>query len=319
MYYKLAKPQNPALIFLGMTILFLSCAPEKPQPEISPRDILNLQVIDVIGPNIGGGRALAQPRDIAVNMNKDIFIADYGNDRIVKLDRDYNFIKEVGGFGNSSYALNGPVSLSLDNVSNLYVVDSGNKRILRFDRNLNFISEQTGYTKSTRVNFINPACIYVTARGDVFIGDEGLSSCFKLDQFFNYVYEFADRGSVQPVGYPYDIDFSRNNRIYVADYYYSQVMIFDDFGLYLDSFGQNVLKKPSAVEISPRTGIWVADSENGMIYCFDFKGKEIFRWAGETGYRLLKPSALFIENDDTLYIVDSQSSRIFVTQPVLRD
>ena len=110
--------------------------------------------MNVIGPSIGSTRRLAQPRDITANMVGEIYIADYGNDRIVKLDSALNFIGEVGGFGASDYSINGPVSLALDNVSNLYVVDSGNKRLLRFDRNLNFISEETGYTKGDKINFL---------------------------------------------------------------------------------------------------------------------------------------------------------------------
>ena len=307
-----------SLIVSLAVILTTACSPEKPKPQTTTQTILNLQVIDIIGPSIDSSRPLNRPRDIAVNMVGEIFIADYGNDRIVKLDSSHNFISEVGGFGASSYALNGPVSLALDNVSNLYVIDSGNKRVLRFDRNFNFISEEKTYIKSEKIDFINPTGVEVTARGDIFISDEGLGACFKLDQFFYYIYDFGGRSSYRPVGYPADIEYSNDSKIYVADSEYGSIFIFDDFGLHIQTFGDDVLTEPSAVAVSPRTGIWVTDSQTGLLHCFNFRGNEIFRWSGQGHQQIVKPTGLFIDSDDTIYIADSATARIFIIKLILR-
>jgi len=307
-----------SLIVSLAVILIAGCSPERPGPQTTTQAILNIQIIDIIGPSIDSSRPLNRPRDIAVNMIGEIFIADYGNDRIVKLDSTHNYISEVGGFGSSSYALNGPVSISLDNVSNLYVIDSGNRRILRFDRNFNFISEEKTYTKSEEIDFINPTCIEATVRGEIFIGDEGLGSCFKLDQFFDYIYDFGSLSSNRPVAYPSDIEYDNNYKIYVADSEYGSIFIFDDFGLHIQTFGDNVLTEPSAVAVSLRTGIWVTDSQTGLLHCFDYRGNEIFRWNGQGHQQLEKPTGLFIDSDETIYIVDSATARIFITKPILR-
>ncbi|OQX92460.1 MAG: hypothetical protein B6D58_02875 [candidate division Zixibacteria bacterium 4484_95] len=299
-------------------IYFISCTPEKPALSFDTLSILNVQVIDIIGPTIGSNRPLFSPRDIAVNRVKEIFIADYGNDRIVKLDSTFTFKTELGGFGISDYSLNGPLSIAVDNVSNLYLIDSGNARVLRFDRRLNFISDERGFIKGQQYNFTRPSAIDVTDRGDIYIGDEGLGACFKFDPFFVYIYEFGCRGTPQEIGYPSDIECGEDGRIYVADSEYGRIMVYDDFGMFLHTIGEQVLERPSAVAVSQRTGIWVTDTGTGLLHCFNFIGKEAFRWGGQETYYLEKPAGLFIDDDDNIYVVDSSTNQILIIKPVLR-
>jgi DNA-binding beta-propeller fold protein YncE len=299
-------------------IYFISCAPEKPAPAFDTQSILNIQIIDIVGPVIESNRPLSSPRDIAVNRVKEIFIADYGNDRLVKLDSTFTFKTELGGFGASDYSLNGPLSIAVDNVSNLYLIDSGNARVLRFDRRLNFISDERGFIRTQQYNFIRPSAIEVTDRGDIYIGDEGLGACFKLDPFLIYIHEFGNRGTPQEVGYPSDIEYGKDDRVYVADSEYGRIMVFDDFGMFLRIIGEQVLEKPSAVAVSQQTGIWVTDMETGLLHCFNFSGEEVFRWSGQEMHYLIKPAGLFIDNDDYIYIADSSTGQILIIKPVFR-
>ena len=304
-------------ILLIFVIYCIGCTPERPKPDFDTQSILSIQIINIIGPAIGSTRSLSSPRDIAVNRVKEIFIADYGNDRIIKLDSTFSFINEFGGFGASVYSLSGPVSIAIDNVSNLYLIDSGNSRVIRFDRRLNFISDEEGYVRSQRYNFGRPSSIKVTERGDIYIGDEGLGACFKLDPFFVYIHEFGTRGSPQEIGYPSDIEYGKDNKVYVADSEFGRVMVYDDFGMFTHSIGERILEKPSAVAVSSRTGIWVTDMETGLLHCFNFRGEEVFRWGGQERHNLVRPTGLFIDDDDTIYIVDSTPGKIYVVKPIL--
>jgi len=308
-----------ALAFLIVISLVagLACSPQKPSPERLLPPVLSLEVVEVVGPSVPGlSRPLVRPRDVTVNMLNEMYIADYGNDRVVKLDSARTFLREIGGFGTSSYAMNGPIALATDNVSNLYVVDSGNRRILQFDRNLNFINEVTGFTRGEKVDFINPTCIDVSPRGEIFVCDEGLGSCYKFDQFFYYVYEFGSRTSVQPVAYPVDIDYTREEKILVADAHYGYILTFDDFGLYLKSISSEALQRPVSVA-SAQNRIWVSDGQTGLVLCLDQRGNEVFRWSPAVGESGAEPCGLFIGDDGIIYVVDSATSRIFVTRPIM--
>jgi tripartite motif-containing protein 71 len=308
-------PRIVWVIFLLCGLLF-ACASERPQIGAESPAILDLQLVKVLGPVVGSDRALSSPRDIAINRLKEIYIADYGNDRIVKLDSTFAFVKEVGGFGASSYSLNGPLSIALDNVSNVYVVDSGNARVVMLDRYLNFISAESGFTRDEKIKFIRPQSIDISTRGDIYIGDEGLGACYKLDPFFSYVQDFGSREQVQPVGYPAGIFCDRNGKIYVADSDYGKIYVFDDFGLLLRTFGADVLRKPASVITAPSTGIWVTDSDAAMLYCFDSKGREQFRWNGQGQTIMKRPAGLCADDSGKIYVVDSQANRIFITKPI---
>src|SRR4030067_2497555 len=86
-----------------------------------------------------GSLTLNRPQGLAIDSEGNIYIADTGNNRIVKTDSLGNFIKETGGFGWGEGQFNQPTNLGLDYGLNLYVVDSQNKRLTRLDKNLNFI------------------------------------------------------------------------------------------------------------------------------------------------------------------------------------
>lgn len=291
------------------------CTAPGSRPSLDTGSILDLHLVHTIEPYQAGTRPLNSPRGVLVNQSGDIYIADYGNDRIVMLDSTYRFIREVGGFGAGDYVLSGPVDMAIDKVSNIYVVDSGNRRIVRFDRRLNFISSEDGFTKAEKIKFIRPVSIEISPRGDILVGDEGLAACYKLDQFFSYVYEFGGRDDIYSVIYPSSIEYYDNN-IYVTDTDYGYLFIYDDFGMMTGKLGQNELAEPTSVAVSSLTGIWVTDKSTAALHVFNFRGREIFRWSGQGESRLSNPADVYIDYNGRLFITDSKTSRIYVLSPI---
>ena len=85
---------------------------------------------------------LSSPTNITFDAAGNLFIADNGNDRIRKLDKN-GIITTVAGNGTVGFAgdggpataarLNGPGSIAFDTAGNLYIADGGNNRIRRID------------------------------------------------------------------------------------------------------------------------------------------------------------------------------------------
>jgi tripartite motif-containing protein 71 len=73
------------------------------------------------------------PYGIASRGDGHLFVADIGNDRVVVLDSDGNFLTQWGESGSAPGQLDGPVSLDFDSMGNLYVVEWNNNRIQKFD------------------------------------------------------------------------------------------------------------------------------------------------------------------------------------------
>jgi peptidylamidoglycolate lyase len=76
-----------------------------------------------------------KPTDVAIAPNGDIFVADgYGNSRIVKYDKDGNYLMEWGRLGDKPGEFDTPHGLALDpKRERLYVADRTNNRIQIFD------------------------------------------------------------------------------------------------------------------------------------------------------------------------------------------
>lgn len=71
-------------------------------------------------------------RGIAVDRNDNLFIADTGNNCILVVDSNGNFITEWGCKGYFNGQFIGPIDVVVDSEDNVYVLDSGNNRIQKF-------------------------------------------------------------------------------------------------------------------------------------------------------------------------------------------
>ncbi|MFW6199025.1 MAG: peptidyl-alpha-hydroxyglycine alpha-amidating lyase family protein [Gemmatimonadota bacterium] len=103
-------------------------------------------------PGDGTGPTLYRPNDVITAPNGDIFVAE-GHDgqganadwdtpaRIVKYDRNGNFIKSWGSLGTAPGQFRVPHGLAMDSRGRLFVADRGNVRIQIFDQDGNFIDE----------------------------------------------------------------------------------------------------------------------------------------------------------------------------------
>jgi DNA-binding beta-propeller fold protein YncE len=83
-----------------------------------------------------------QPTDVAFGPAGEIFVTDgYGNSRVVKFDRDGNFMKAWGRKGNAPGEFNLPHTIVIDKKNLVYVGDRENNRIQIFDLDGNFLKE----------------------------------------------------------------------------------------------------------------------------------------------------------------------------------
>jgi DNA-binding beta-propeller fold protein YncE len=74
-----------------------------------------------------------RPADVAFDSNDNIYVADgYGNSRVVKFDKDGNFVKTWGAKGNETGQFNLVHNVVVDSKNTVYVIDRENKRIQVF-------------------------------------------------------------------------------------------------------------------------------------------------------------------------------------------
>ena len=141
-----------------------------------------------------GGKAtsaeLEFPSGVAVDSFGNLFIADYYDQRIRKVDTN-GIITTAAGNGTAGYSGDGgpatnanlyyPQSVAVDASGNLFIADSNNRRIRKVDAN-GFITTVAGNGiygdagdggAATNAALDNPYGVAVDAFGNLFIGDSG--------------------------------------------------------------------------------------------------------------------------------------------------
>jgi DNA-binding beta-propeller fold protein YncE len=88
-----------------------------------------------------------RPTDVAWDKDGNIFISDgYGDNRVVKFDKNGRFVKSAGKAGNGQGELRLPHTIATDAAGNVYIGDRSNARVQVWDNDLNFkaIYDQVG-------------------------------------------------------------------------------------------------------------------------------------------------------------------------------
>ncbi len=114
-----------------------------------------------------GPDTFTKPSDVLVAANGDIFVADghdtSGNNRIVKFDKNGNYIGEWGTTGDNDGQFRDPHALAMDSQGRLFVADRGNSRIQIFD--------QGGKHLATWTQFGRPSGLYIDANDILYSAD----------------------------------------------------------------------------------------------------------------------------------------------------
>jgi DNA-binding beta-propeller fold protein YncE len=107
----------------------------------------------VSGLESGRPELLTKPSDIVVAPDGSIFIADGhdagGQNRMVKFDRNGNFLLEWGSTGANHGDFSDPHALAMDSEGRLYVGDRNNNRIQIFDQEGNHLASWTQFARAS--------------------------------------------------------------------------------------------------------------------------------------------------------------------------
>jgi len=165
--------------------------------------LLTLGTADVPGES---HRHFNQPTAVLVTTDGYIFVADgYGNSRIVKFDRNGNFLFAWGKRGTEPEDFHTPHALAIDTAGRLYVSDRENHRIK--------IHDQQGQLLATWPNLYCVDAIFV--HGDFLYGGVGpFSIIIKLDLRGRLLDTW---GGPRQFGYPHGIALDGGGNLFVAE------------------------------------------------------------------------------------------------------
>ncbi len=239
----------------------------------------SMHTLAVFGGRGSGEGEMLDPKGIACNEYGDIYIADTGNNRIVRYynnGKKVKFIRTIGGKGSDKGKFLNPSYVALDSAGRIYVSDSGNNRIQLFGKSGGYLAS-IGQEKG----ILNP---------------QGICVCDDGERYTGY----------------------RQNCIYIIDGNNNRMQKFDFNGNLLQSIrvneilGRNVFL--TTLEQDYYGNVYIVDTLNSMIYKFspDLRFIAEFGKYGNNDYEFENPTGIAIyKHYGQVFISDKESAQYF--------
>jgi sugar lactone lactonase YvrE len=287
------------------------------------------QTTGVLG---SGSNQFTYPTGVALDAGGRIYVADYGNNRVVRMDdisgAGWTALgKQGGGSGQFNY----PARVALDSSGRIYVADMSNSRIVRIDD-----MSGTGWTAwgtfgSGTGHFINPAGVAVDSDGHIYVADSGNNRIVRIDDMSGTRWtELGTAGSdINQFNYPIGVTVDAGGHIYVTDYGNYRIVRMDDMSGgswtmlggsgHSGHSGINQFNHPACVSVDAGGHIYIADMVNNRIVRMDDMAGAKWTAFGSPGRgvsQFNRPWGVAVDTSGRVYVADDGNCRIasFVLQ-----
>lgn len=255
-------------------------------------------VIDVWG-NIEEGENLIlnSPVAMAKDLDGNVYIADMGNHRIIKIDQNGNVLSKFGSLGSGEGEFNTPFGVAIDNNGDILVADTANYRIQKFDSNWGFITSWGSFGNGEG-QFGLPREIGIDSQNRYHVCDEFHDRVQVFDENGVFLYQYGNRGTDNgqfrlPQGIAIKQD-SAGDKVYICDTFNNRVQILDIYGNYIGQLGtgepgdsSNKFFYPRGVNIDSNGDVYICDTFNHKVKKYNDEHK--YQYSTSLGVTQLEP------------------------------
>ena len=208
------------------------------------------------------------PRGISVDPSGTVYVADTGDDLLLRFNPSGDSTGEVGGYGSGDFQFDMPYDVCATNGVEIYVADYNNNRIQRFDRTLaNVATLSTDQSNDDSKRFGYPSGVAVSRMGDLFICDDENVRIMKVNTFSTVERTFGGYGEgAGTLAMPRQVAIGPNDEMFVSDK--GRVAMYDNFGNYVGSIGAGILHDPTGIGIGGDK-LGVCDSDTLFFFGLD--------------------------------------------------
>lgn len=232
------------------------------------------------------GKSLSRPQGLSIDLDGNLYIADTGNNRVLKVDQEGKLLRQVGGFGWGKEQFDSPVDVWAENNLDVLIADYNNRRIERYDKDLNYISSlYNDETAPATAQFTFPVAVALSGHGEVLLADGEFHRLVRMNSFGKLLGSFGDYDAGDgALAAPVKILVSPRDEIFVADSSRASILKYDYFGNFVTHLGEGVLRSPTGLALWEDV-LLVADGGAHQIIGFGRDGERLGAW-GEAGEKV---------------------------------
>ena len=270
--------------------------------------------IDVMGELVLKGEIPERPDWIAVNSKGTIAVSDNEEYCILIFDKNGNFVREFGCYGEGPGQLANPAGITFLNDNEVLVGDDDNGQIQQFNVQTGNFVKSFGKRGTGDGEFIAPQGIFISDEGHVIVADCLNNRIQVFDEDGKFMSKFGDNGPgelCEPSGCIY-----HKNKFIVSDSGNHCLKVFGKAGKFLYKIGEEgeadgQFSYPWGLcveKYGDHQSLLVCDRDNGRIQQFTMEG----RFIGKTVFRLGDPNAIATTPDGRILVCDCKDKSIYV-------
>ena len=263
---------------------------------------------------------LSQPLGLDIDPDGNLYIADTGNNRILKCSPRGELLREAGGFGFDRGQFDRPVDVWAGNGLDVFVVDYNNQRLERYDKDLNYISSYySDELQEESLQFGYPAAVGFSNNGEIFLADHEFNRVLRIDSFGQPKASFGDFNEGEGrLSRPAKILIGSQREIFVSDSTAEAIVQYDPYGNFVRRFGEGVLRDPAGMaEVKRKTNnvneVWlmIADRSRHRVVGLNSAG-EVWAGFGKMGRgpeQFLFPADVAVSGN-RIFVLDTGNNRV---------
>jgi YD repeat-containing protein len=262
-----------------------------------------------------GNGQFSEPNYSAIDGKGNVWITDYGNDRLEEFTAKGGFIASYGKAGSGEVQFNGPAGVAINkSTGNIYVADVWNNRIEELSSTGAYVAS-IGTTGSGTLK--EPVGVAIDSSGDVWAADRGNNRIVEFSSTGTYIAAYGKEGTGEvQFKDPVAIAFSGEN-VYVADSANHRVEELTNKGAYVRAWGfegngSGEFWTPESIATDAAGNLYVADINADHVEEFSSSGafKDTFGSPGSGEGQFTNPEGVSIDAAGDLYVVDQSDNRI---------
>jgi len=278
-----------------------------------------------------GDGQLFIPHGVAADSAGNVYVVEYGNDRVQKFTSSGIFISKWGTTGEGPGQFDNPQAVAVDKDNNVYVVENKNSRVQKFTSDGKFITQwktagaktETSSASSlygdpwaqeqqSKDDLTGPSGIAVDTAGNVYVSDTRRDNIQKYSSTGEFLLEWGAEGSGDGLMQdPEGVAVDTAGNVYVADKYNSRVQIFNPRGQLLKKWGSKGLS-PDAIAVDSAGYVYTVEAHDNVVHKFTSNGDNVTQWgeAGPGDGRFHVPNAITVDSSGNVYVSDMSNNLI---------